>query len=406
MGSYDFDRVIDRRTTESVKWDSSVLQSLVGRSDVIPMWVADMDFLSPPQVISALTDRVAHGIFGYPSAQAVEKSITAFSQWAAQRHGWEIPDRQIICSPGMITTLSLLITLTTEPGEGIIVQSPTYRPFGSIITAHGRKLVENRMLYDRESGTYTLDLIELEAQLARDENRLMIFCSPHNPAGRVWTVDELARVQQLCDRHDVLIISDEIHADLTYPAVTHTPFASLAHEGARAPVTCMAPSKTFNIAGEHISFTVIPDPELRAAYRDLLKKLSIATPGVLAMTAAEAAYQHGGPWLDELLVYLQRNLDIIEGFLKERLPMLQLVRPQASFIAFIDCTALLRKLPEASSLGEFFGDQAQVALHDGLWFGSSAEGFVRMNFAMPACVIEQSLEQIAAAVEQLLQVTP
>lgn len=402
MSSYDFDTIIDRRQTDSVKWDREMVEQVAGSSDAVPLWVADMDFRSPPEVISALQRRVAHGIFGYPSAASVAHAVTAFCSWASTRHDWSIDPESVVFSPGVISTLSVLVQLLTQPEEIVLIQTPAYRPFYRIIEQNGRQTAENPLIYDPERHRYTIDYADLERKLSMPRTTLMIFCSPHNPAGRVWRREELVRVEALCSRYGVRVISDEIHADLTYPEYRHTPFSSLEKNA----ITCMAPSKTFNIAGEHFSCTVIPDEVIRETYTRELRRLSIGTPGLLAMTAAEAAYTKGEPWMHELIAYLQDNLTMMEEFFREHIPELHLVRPEASFIAFIDCRDLLPYITASGhtdTLSRFFGTQAGVALHDGLWFGKEGDGFVRINFGTSRTQLLSALQAIASAVQRLRQ---
>ncbi len=405
MGRYDFDTIIDRRQTESVKWDRQMIKKVSGSCDALPFWVADMDFQSPPEVISALQRRIAHGVFGYPSAASVAHAVTAFCSWATTRHDWSPDPKSVIFSPGVISTLSVLVQLLTRPEEGVLIQTPAYQPFYRIIEQNGRQTVENPLIYDPERHRYTIDYTDLERKLSMPQTTLMIFCSPHNPAGRVWRREELMRVDELCRRYGVRVISDEIHADLTYPEYKHTPFSSLAEHA----VTCMAPSKTFNIAGEHFSCTVIPDETIRETYTRELRRLSIGTPGILAMTAAEAAYTRGEPWMHELIAYLQDNLNMMDKFFREHIPELHLVQPEASFIAFIDCRSLLPYISASGhtgTLSRFFGIHAGVALHDGLWFGKEGNGFVRINFGTSRVRLLDALQSIASAVQRLRQDVP
>ncbi|MGM0432281.1 MAG: MalY/PatB family protein [Spirochaetota bacterium] len=406
MGRYDFDTELDRTHSESVKWDRDAIERIAGNSEAVPFWVADMDFASPPEVIEALKQRVTHGIFGYPSKKAVTDALLAFCQWTEAQHAWQVPPEEVLYTPGLISTLSIFVTLLTHPGEGVVIQTPAYRPFFSIITDNQRNCLENPLLYDDVEHRYTFDFPHLENLLARRDTTLLLLCSPHNPAGRVWTSQELQRVYELCASYEVAVVSDEIHADLCFDGHVHTPFSSLQTGSANQPatVTCMAPSKTFNIAGEHFSCAVVPDPELRERLNRELSRLSISSPGILAATAAEAAYRHGAQWLGELKAYLQENARLIDEVFSTQIPQLSLVRPEASFIAFIDCRELLPLLSQAGytgTLAGFFGQYADTALHDGRWFGRDGRGFVRINFGTPRENLKRALEKIGDAVERL-----
>jgi cystathionine beta-lyase len=402
---YDFTTIVDRRKTESVKWDPKVIEQLTGNAEALPYWVADMDFRSPPEVIEALQQRIEHGIFGYPSPSASRQALSAFCSWVGKRYQWQLESSQVVYSPGLISTLSILVSLLTAPDEKVIIQTPAYRPFFTIVSENDRTCLENPMLYDTEQHRYTIDYDQL-TELARDpKTRLLIFCSPHNPAGRVWSEDEIRRVYEICEKWGVSVISDEIHADLCYRGVTHTPFSRVQRpESSIDIITCMAPSKTFNIAGEHFSCTVIPDKKTRVSFQKELRRLSISSPGILAMTAATAAYTQGEQWLDELLEVLADHADLIDRYIREQIPALHLVRPEASFIAFIDCTEMLTGLERMGFKGtvaEFFARKAGVALHDGLWFGGEGNGFVRINFGAPTELVRSALDAMKKAVNTL-----
>lgn len=391
---YDFDREIDRRHSDCAKWDPAILKKLVGTDDVLPMWVADMEFASPPELIQALQERVGHGIFGYPSPAQAGRLSDAFRAWTDRVHHWEVPAEHIVLSPGMIPSISILIELLTDEHSGIIVQAPTYQPFVRIIEGQNRRVIANPLVLDREQNRFSLDLKDLEEQLAGDDVQMLIFCSPHNPAGRVWQRQELLQVLELCRTYGVKVISDEIHADLAY--AEHTPLSSLSSE----VITCMAPSKTFNMAGEHISFTIIPEQESRKKYQSFLSRFSLSTPGVLAMTAAQAAYEHGESWLLAAKEYLQGNLRILEEYLAAQLPEIRVISPEASFIAFLDCSAYLEASKGYCSLAAYIAQRAKVAMHDGLWFGEHGRGFVRINYALPRAELLKALEQLSEALKR------
>ncbi len=395
MGRFDFDLPIHRGGTDSVKWDPRTLELLTGSATALPMWVADMDFTAPAEVIDTLKERSLHGVFGYPSETAVEGTLASFHRWAETRHQWTIPSGEALYSPGLLTSIAILMNQLTEPGDGILIQTPDYKPFFDMVHRNGRIFVENPLSYDREGRRFTLDLEDLERKLSSGKVKLMVFCSPHNPAGRVWTGEEISEVLLLCDRYGVQVISDEIHADMVLDAHTHIPLAMAGREMSLPPITCMAPSKTFNIAGEHFSLTIIPDPNVREGFRKNLQRLNLSHPGVLILNAARAAYDHGGPWLDELLGYLQGNIAVMEKRFKG-LRTLRLIRPEASFIAFIDAEGLLQEAGDRS-LATYIAGRCDVALHDGLWFGERGRGFVRINYGTQRDRLKDALDRFSAA---------
>ncbi len=395
MRAYDFDTEIQRISTDSVKWDAQVIKNLVGTTTDLPMWVADMDFTAPPEVIEAFKKRAEHGVFGYPGPHAIEKTMDSFYGWTENRHHWVPQEGSVTYSPGMLTSISLFLDQLSSPGDKVVIQTPAYQPFFNLIEMNKRIVVENPLNYDPVLHRYSLDLIDLEEHLKDPLTTMMIFCSPHNPAGRVWTEAELQQVLVLCDRYHVQIISDEIHADLVYEPFSHSPLSKLGKDLLLPPITCMAPSKTFNIAGEHFSLTVIPDQKSREVYRKALRRLSLSHPGVLILQAVRAAYDHGGPWLDELLIYLQGNLELMEERMS-RLESISLIKPEASFISFLDATRLEARTEE-KSISAYIAEKTGVALHDGTWFGERGKGFLRMNFGTQRSRLIRALDRFEHA---------
>jgi len=393
VGRYDFTAIIDRRGTNSVKWDPKYLERLCGNPHAIPFWVADMDFRAPPEILQALHQRIDHGVFGYLSGG--EEALEAFAQWTAQRYHWNIPAESVCFTPGIISGLSAAVNVFTDPGDKVIIQTPAYRPFFTLIRENNRKVLENPLAY--EQNRFSIDFAHLEKMMSDPSASLMIFCSPHNPSGRVWPKEDLQEVSRLAQRYGVKIISDEIHADLTYPGYTHTPFSAVASHA----VTCMAPSKTFNIPGEHFSCIVIPDEGDRKAYTGYLKALSIQTPSVLSFTAAAAAYRHGRAWLKELLELLTSHAELIDSVLRRRAPEITLVKPEASFIAFLDCRKVEEKLSPGKDLVSVLGEKGGIALHRGSWFGKAGRGFVRINFGTPTMLLEEGLSKLVRTIQSL-----
>jgi cystathionine beta-lyase len=385
---YDFDRVIERRGTDSDKWQ-------VYGAEVLPMWVADMDFLAPPQVIDALVKRAQHGVFGYPMHPDPYYEYGSMIDWMRTRHGWNIKRKWITHSPGVVTALNLAVNAFTQPGDKIIVQPPVYPPFFSIVKNNGRQLVFNPLR--TENGYYRMDLADLEKRIDSRTKALML-CSPHNPVGRVWTREELAALGEICLRKNVLIFSDEIHSDLILRGAKHTPLATISPELAEITITLIAPSKTFNIPGLFTSALIIPNPKLRAQFNHMLENMALNSSNIFGMVGLEAAYRHGAEWLDELLVYLQGNIDFTIRFFKERVPQIKITCPEGTYLLWLDCRDLGLG---HDALRDLFLKQAQVALNEGHTFGAGGEGFMRMNIGCPRSVLQEGLERIERAVKSL-----
>ncbi len=391
VGRYDFTTTVDRRNSHSVKWDSRYLEKLCGNPQAIPFWVADMDFRSPPEVLEALHSRIDHGIFGYLSGS--EEAFEAFAGWVKQRYAWKVDIPSICFTPGIIAALSAAVEVFTLKGDGIIIQTPAYRPFFTVIRDQGRRVLENPLSY--RNGSYGMDMEHLESLMKQAS--MLILCSPHNPSGRVWKREELAGIAELAKRHGVLVVSDEIHADMTYPGYTHIPYSSMSGDG----ITCMAPSKTFNIPGEHFSCIVIPDEKQRSRFTDRLRTLSISEPTILSFTAALAAYRGGGPWLDELIELLVQHVDLMDSALTCHAPEIKLVRPEASFIAFLDCSEVLNRIGNSQDLVQLLGTRGGIALHRGSWFGRAGRNFIRINFGTPTSLLEDGLSKLTRVIRSL-----
>ncbi len=397
MGHFDPCNIPDRRESDSVKWDRSVLKQICGNPDALPFWVADMDFLSPPEVIEALHERVSHGVFGY--IQDMSEVYELFTRWTWSRHRWPTEAAQLCITPGIISALSCLVNVFTREGDRIIIQTPAYRPFFSVIRENRREVAENPLRY--QAGRYTLDLDHLESLMKAPSAAMMIFCSPHNPSGRVWTRAELEEVDALAKRYHVLVVSDEIHADMSYRHVRHIPYSSLSESAAPRSVTCMAPSKTFNIPGEHFSCIVIPDAGMKKRFASYLKRISINTPTILSRVAAEAAYRHGAPWLDGLIAHLEDQSSYIDRTLSEASREILYVKPEASFIAFIDCREVEKRLNPGEDLVQVLGTKGGIALHRGSWFGRDGSGFVRLNFGTSRALLQEGLVRFIETVRTI-----
>ena len=387
---YDFDRPLDRRNTCSLKWD--YCERFFGEPDVIPMWVADMDFPAPPPVVEALTARAAHPAYGY--ALVPESFWAAITNWLKTRHGWEVKRDWLTRGPGVVPSLNFCVRALTQPGDGVVVQTPVYFPFFSAVEKNGRRLVRNSLRY--EDGRWTMDFDDLARKLD-DGARLLILCSPHNPVGRVWTREELAEVGRLCRERDVVIVSDEIHADIVFEPHVHVPFATLSPDLAERTITCWAPSKAFNVPGLNTSFVVAANRKLLDLYRLESQRAGLELGNIFGLAALEAAYTHGAEWLDEAVAYIAGNVDFTAEFVRARLPALDFVRPEGTFLALLDCRRL--GLDE-KALEEFFLRRAKVYFSAGSTFGDELTGFVRMNLACPRSTLRDALERIERALRE------
>ncbi|HOT93031.1 MAG TPA: PatB family C-S lyase [Anaerolineae bacterium] len=381
----NFDHIIDRTATPSIKWKAY-------GEGVLPMWVADMDFAAPEAVMEALKARVAHGVFGYEGPPpALVEAILARLQ---HLYKWTVAPEALVFLPGVVTGFNLAAQAFLEPGDGLLIQTPVYPP---ILNAAGTaNAVTQVMELTREAdGRYSVDF-ELFEHTINERTRMFLLCNPHNPVGRVFREDELAQMAELCLRHNLLICSDEIHCDLIFSGYRHIPIAALAPEIAARTITLMAPSKTFNIAGLHCAFAVIPDAELRRRYKAARRGI-VDSVNLLGYTAALAAYQQGQPWLDALLRYLEANRDFAVAFVRKHMPRIAVAPPEGTYLAWLDCRAA--GLP--GNAHEFFLKEARVALNDGATFGGGGEGFVRLNFGCPRALLEEGLERMRAALERI-----
>jgi len=380
----NFDQIIDRRSTESVKWKRF-------DADVLPMWVADMDFRSPEPVIEALHKRVAHGVFGYGGApDGLREAIQAH---LSNRHSWAVMDADIGFISGVVTGFTHAIYSLTAPGDRILIQTPAYPPFLSAPNESGRELVMNELV-QHEDGRYIIDFDDFEAKAASGV-KLFILCNPQNPTGRVFTREELTRMAEICLRYDIVICSDEIHADLVFSESHHISIASLAPEVSRKTVTYFAPSKTFNLAGLSTSVYVAQSPEIREILSHSMRML-LGHPNIIGLHAALAAYQQGGDWLDQVLIYLEANRDFLADFVSSELPGVKMSTPEGTYMGWLDC----RDLDFGMTPQALFLEKAKVGLNDGGDFGKAGEGFVRLNFGCPLALLQQGLTQMQTALTE------
>ena len=385
---YDFDTPIDRTHTWSIKHD---FKKENGKADdILPLWVADMDFRSPDSVVEALKKAVDHGIFGY--SRADESYFDAVAAWYQKRHHLTLQPEWMTCTPGIVFALSIAVRAFTQEGDAVLIQPPVYHPFSRAILRNKRTLVENPLVL--KDGHYEMDLEDLEQKVLDEHVKLMILCNPHNPVGRVWTREELTALADICLRHHVYVISDEIHGDFVWQGHEQTPYASISEEACLHSMMCTAPSKTFNLAGMATSNLFIPDPEMRRKFRSELLDVGQENMNRLGLFACRAAYEGGGEWLDQLIGYLAGNLALVRDFCKNRVPQIQLVEPEGTYLAWLDCRELGMTDDE---LMAFFSDDAKVWLDPGTHSGEQGSGFMRFNLGSSRSVIAQALDRIEAA---------
>lgn len=389
---FDFDTVIERHGTDSAKFDFAVENGYP--ADVLPLWVADMDFQAPPCVVEALKKRVEHGIFGYTGLK--DDYFEAIAGWFRRRFDWKLEKEWLVTTPGVVFALSAAVRVMTEPGDAVLVQTPVYYPFYRVIENNDRRIVENPLRY--EKGRYTVDFEDFERKLADEKVKLFILCSPHNPICRVWTEEELRKVGALCEKYGVQVVADEIHCDFALPGYTHTPFLKACPELAERTLICTAPSKTFNLAGLQVSNILIPGEKLRAAYQKEMDRISYHGPNCLAVTACKAAYREGDEWLDACKAYMLENLGLVRAFLAEYLPIIRLVEPEGTYFAWLDCSGLGLT---AEKLEELIVHKAGLWLDSGAIFGKSAEQFQRVVLACPRATLTRALEKLRDAVQNL-----
>ena len=386
---YNFDRYMERRGTNCEKWD--YLEEEFGKSDLLALWVADMDFPAPPEVLKALHNKIDEGALGYPITP--DSLLEAVTGWQKKRHGWEIGKESVTWAPGVVAGLAFSLMAFTKPGDGVIIQTPVYPPFYAIINDAGRRIVKNPL--KRENGRFAMDLEGLE-KLVTPTCRTLILCSPHNPVARVWTRKELEALAEIAKRKDILVISDEIHQDLVFSDAKHICIASLSDEMSSRTVTFVAPSKTFNIAGMKASVALIPDEKLRFRYQSVLDRFHLGSLSILGLTATETAYAKCAEWLDELMAYLEENREMTERFVKERLPHAKMDHPEGTYIFWIDFRGYGFN---SETLMDFLVNEAKVALNNGLNFGTEGEGFARINIGTNRAQLKEGLERIAGALE-------
>jgi cysteine-S-conjugate beta-lyase len=385
---WNFDEPAKREGTNCIKYD--LRKSIFGAEDVIPMWVADMDFNSPDFIIKSLQSRLDHEIYGYSFRPA--EYFSSITEWLENRYNWKVQKEWICFSPGIVPALNFSTLAFTQPGDNIIVQPPVYFPFFPAVEAHGRNLIYNRL--KESDGRWVMDYDSLVTSID-EKTKMIIISNPHNPVGRVWSPEELNRLAEICLKNNILILSDEIHCDLVLPGFSHTPISSLSEKISDNTVTFIAPSKTFNLAGLSTSSVIISNPVLRKSFNRIVDNLHVGNGNIFGTVASIAAYSHGQKWLDALLDYIDHNIDFVENFCKKMIPEIIPVPPEATYMIWLDC----RKLGmTGKELQNFFVNKAGVGMNEGSTFGPGGEGFMRMNIATTHQTVMKAMEQIENAV--------
>ncbi|MDO4164138.1 MAG: PatB family C-S lyase [Bacteroides sp.] len=391
--AYNFDKIIDRKGTGALKVD--VLQERYGDANLLPLWVADMDFETPDFITDALRQRLEHSLYGY-TVEPADYWPTVI-RWIGEHHGWDVKREWITYIPGIVKGIGMAVNVFVKEDEKVIIQPPVYHPFRLTPLGNKREVVFNP-LHENEDGSYSMDFDNLEA-VADEKCRMLILANPHNPAGIVWDRDTLIRLADFCHRRHILVLSDEIHCDMALWDHKHIPFATVSDEAAACSITFGAPSKTFNIAGIVSSYAIVPNEQLRTRFFHWLEANELNEPTLFAPIATIAAFKQGEPWRKEMLHYVEGNIDFVIDYCARHLPQIKPLRPQASFLVWLDCRALKLNHQE---LNDLFVRKAHLALNDGEMFGQGGEGFMRMNVASPRQVLQQAMEQLRQAVEQAI----
>lgn len=383
---YNFDEIIDRCGTESVKWDA--VSERWGRNDLLPMWVADMDFRTPPFVMEALRKRLEHEVLGYTFA--CEEWYTSIINWLQNRHGWKVKREELTFMPGIVRGLAFAIQCFTEKSDKVMVMPPVYHPFFLVTEKNKREVVYSPLVL--RDGQYYIDFDRFRKDI--QGCKLLILSNPHNPGGRVWTREELEQIAEICYESKTLVISDEIHADLTLPPYQHITFALVSEKARQNSLVFMSPSKAFNMPGLASSYCIIENKEICRCFQEYMEASELSEGHLFAYLSVAAAYSNGTEWLDQVLAYIQSNIDFTDAFLSEYIPDIKMIRPQASYLVFLDCRTLGLNQKE---LVDLFVDGAHLALNDGTMFGKEGEGFMRLNVACPRSVLEKALKQLKEA---------
>lgn len=398
MATYNFDKIINRKGTNCLKYDYAVERGKP--ADVLPLWVADMDFTVSEEITKSLHAAVDHGIYGY--TQPKDAYYNAITNWMEKKHNWKTKREWIMKTPGVVFALGAAVKAFTKPGDAVLIQNPVYYPFTNIIRDNDRRVIDNTLVYEKRvtegKSQYSIDYEDFERKIVQENIKLFILCNPHNPVGRVWTREELQQLGEICLRHHVIVVSDEIHNDFVYPGFEHTVFANVDPRFTEFTVTCTAPSKTFNLAGLQISNIFISNETLREAFQKEIDKTGYDEPNALGAVACEAAYRGGQEWLDQLRAYLLENLNFLRAYLQEKIPQIHLVEPEGTYLVWLDCSELGISGKE---LDQFIVEKAGLWLDGGAMFGPSGADFQRVNIACPRATLELALDKLKAAVDNL-----
>jgi cystathionine beta-lyase len=388
MNKYNFDEIIERHNTDSLKYDFALRRGIP--EDVIPLWVADMDFKVPNEVVEALNRKSQHGIFGYSDSR--EDYFEVLQAWFDRYFSWKVQRDWLVKTPGIVYAVATAIRAFTNIGDGVLIQEPVYYPFRESIEVNDRIVVVNKLVYNK--GSYTIDFDDFEEKIIEGHVKVFILCSPHNPVGRVWSKKELIRMGDLCLKHDVLIVSDEIHQDFIYPGHTHYVFADLDTRFSDYTITCTAPSKTFNLAGLQLSNIWIVNRKLRKMFKTEMAKSGYSQPNIMGLVSCSAAYKYGHDWLHELKDYLQGNLAATRIFLEEHIPEAILIEPEGTYLIWVDCSEIPRfSGMSQKEMDDFMVREAGIWLDGGTMFGVNGEGFQRINIACPRETLLKALKQ-------------
>ena len=389
--TYSFDKIVDRRSSGDLK--HGVLQERYGRSDLLPLWVADMDFETPPFITEALRQRLVHSLFGYTIVP--EELWDVIIQWTLEHHGWQVQREWLTYIPGIVKGIGMAINVFSEEGDKVIIQPPVYHPFRLTPQGNGRKVVYNP-LRELPDGSYDMDFEQLE-QVTDEHCKILILSNPHNPAGICWKENTLRRLAHFCYEHHILVLSDEIHSDMALFGNRHIPFATVSDEAAACSITFAAPSKTFNIAGIVSSYAIVPNPTLRRRFYSWLEANELNDPPLFSPIATIAAYSQGESWRKQMLAYIEENIRFVEEYCQQHLPKIKPWRPEASFLVWLDCRPLGLQHDE---LIDLFVNRAHLALNDGAMFGPGGEGFMRLNVGTPRSILLQALLQLEQAMNK------
>ncbi len=389
MKKYNFDQIIDRHDTNCIKWDA--LQNRFGNKDLMALWVADMDFATPDFIMDALKKRLDHPVLGY--TYAPQEYTDSIIRWVDNKYNWQIKKDWLTYIPGIVKGIAFALLHFSNEGDKVIIQPPVYSPFAHVPKSMNREIVSNPLKL--VNGEYQMDFEQLES-IIDDTCKVLILANPHNPGGMVWSKETLSRLAEICYQHNILVVSDEIHAEMTFPTFTHHPFPTVSEKAAACSITFMAPSKTFNIAGIVSSYAIVPDDTLRRRFYSFLTSGEFNSGTMMAYTATTAAYTQGDDWLKQMITYVMENIHFVDTYLQAHIPAIKVYPPQASFLIWLDCRELGLS---QEALKELFIEKAGLALNDGVMFGKEGEGFMRLNIGTPRANLQKALDQLAQALK-------